>query len=288
VEDHDATVFFSVSQLFRHLAKHPRPLPKVHGITTIYGKQSPDVVDFDIHFTMPNPLFPKFCMSEIATQAANRAMAQATSTHNPKPTGRNARDPDGQYSLHFAVGARIVGITFPDRFAGQWCVGYHDGERGSFPADKITLQMPAKEDVLMNARSSLTAIAKWDFKPKDAKDGGWLKFSKGDRLVCIGYTYVDQWCWSGQTSKGKWGLFPSSFLKELKDMALMPETRPQTARSTSSKSGLGTIMGMGRIKSKHSRNGSVRSVSSAGSGNMVQPMPAVNTVRSQAEQWASL
>ncbi|EHL02216.1 hypothetical protein M7I_1810 [Glarea lozoyensis 74030] len=37
----------------------------------------------------------------------SRAMGQATGTHNPKPTGRNARDPDGQYSLHFAVGARI-------------------------------------------------------------------------------------------------------------------------------------------------------------------------------------
>jgi hypothetical protein len=286
VEVNDATVFFSVSQLFRHLAKHPRPLPDVYGITTIYGRQSPDVVDFDVHFTTPDPQISQFSISEVATKVASRASAQVSSTHNPKPTGRNARDPDGQYSLHFAVGAKIVGIVFPDRFAGQWCTGYYDGERGSFPAEKVTLQIPAKEDVVMNSRSTLTAIAKWDFKPRDARDGGWLKFSKGDRLTCIGYTFVDQWCWSGQTSKGKWGLFPSSFVKELKDGALVPETRPQTARSASSKSsGFGTIIGMGRNKSKHERNGSVRSVSSTGSGVMAMSVPGLNLMRPQVEQW---
>jgi hypothetical protein len=144
--------------------------------------------------------------------------------------------------------------------------------------------MPAKEDVLMNSRSSLTAIAKWDFKPRDAKDGGWLKFNKGDRLTCIGYTFFDEWCWSGQTSKGKWGLFPSSFVKELKDSTLVPETRPHTARSTSSKSsGFGTLIGMGRNKSKHERNGSLRSVSSVGSGNMPMSITGRNLVCGQGE-----
>lgn len=96
-------------------------------------------------------------------------------------------------------------------------MGYHDGERGAFPASEIMLETPAKEDVIMNPQSSLIATARWDFKPKDTKDGGWLRFSKGDRISCIGYTFQDQWCWSGQSSKGKWGLFPSAFVENLQD-----------------------------------------------------------------------
>ncbi|KAG9231692.1 hypothetical protein BJ875DRAFT_468735 [Amylocarpus encephaloides] len=264
VEEHDATVFFSVSQLFRHLAKHPRPLPNIYGINTIYGQQPHDMVDFDLHFTMPDPHLPQHNMTEIASKVACRAKAHASNTHNPKPTGKNARDPDGHQSMHFAAGARIVGITFPDRFAGLWCTGYHDGERGTFPAEKIVLEMPVKEDVLMNSRSSLTAVAKWDFKPKEAKEGNWLKFSKGDRINCIGYTFVDQWCWSGQTGKGKWGLFPSCFVKELKDSNLIPGARPQTAKSVSSKSGWG--LSIGRNKSKHERSNSAKSNETFGIG----------------------
>lgn len=96
-------------------------------------------------------------------------------------------------------------------------MGYHDGERGAFPASEIMLETPAKEDVLMSPQSSLIATARWDFKPKDTKDGGWLRFSKGDKITCIGYTFQDQWCWSGQSSRGKWGLFPAAFVENLQD-----------------------------------------------------------------------
>lgn len=117
----------------------------------------------------------------------------------------------------------------------------------------------------MNSQGSLTAIAKWDFKPKDAKDGRWLKFSKGDRITTIGYRFVDQWCWSGQTSKGKYGLFPSAFVRDLQDSATtLP--RPGTARSSNSKSAFSSIMpslSMSRNKSKHERSGSVKSTGSS-------------------------
>lgn len=234
VEEHDATVFFSVGQLFRHLAKHSHPVPYVAGISVLYGLQPPDMLDFDLHFQNNEPVPAQWTMAEIATKVATRPSAHATIVHHPKSTARTYRDPDGNQTLHFAAGAKIVGITFPDRFNGQWCVGYHDGDRGSFPATNIMLEMPQKEDVLMNPQSSLVAVAKWDFKPKDAiKDGGWLKFSKGDKITCIGYTFQDQWCWSGQTGKGKWGLFPASFVEKLEEGSKLPPSSPSTSRGLS-------------------------------------------------------
>ncbi|KAH6671839.1 hypothetical protein B0J14DRAFT_81810 [Halenospora varia] len=293
VEEHDATVFFSVGQLFRHLAKHPRPLPNVYGITTIYGYQPPEVLDFDLHFTTTDPRPTQYSLGEIATKVATRASAQASSTHNPKPTARNARDPDGNETLHFASGARIVGITFPERWAGAWCVGYHDGARGSFPADKVVLQLPSKEDVLMNSQSNLTAVARWDFKPKEAKDGGWLKFSKGDKIACIGYTFPDHWVWTGQTSKGKWGIFPSTFvhnLKETESRAGPSNPRPVSARSPTSKSSgmsFGSMFPIGRSKTKHERSGSIRSTGSGGSSSMVAGQPGLEVVRQHGSSWKS-
>lgn len=217
MEDHDATVFFSVNQLLRHLASHARPLPKVSGITTVYGFQHVDVVNFDIHFTSQEPKLQIFNMREISQKVATRPSAVGTTTFHPKNSHRDAQDPNGDDVLHFAIGARIVAITFPERFSGTWCRGYHDGGQGSFPASAISLEKPAKEDVLMDPQSTLITTAKWDFKPKDTKDGDWLRFSKGDKIFCIGYTFPDSWCWSGQNSKGKWGLFPAVFVENCQE-----------------------------------------------------------------------
>jgi len=248
-EEHDATVFFSVSQLFRHLSKHQRPLPNISGIVTLYGFQPPEVVDFDVHFTTPQPSTAAYSMIEIAQKVATRPSGQAISTHHPKNTRSNSRDPEGNPVLKFANGARIVGITFPERFGGKWCMGYHDGERGAFPASEFMLDTPAKEDVLMNPQSSLVATARWDFKPKDTKDGGWLKFSKGDRISCIGYTFQDQWCWSGQNSKGKWGLFPAAFVENLQDGG---------GRSSSLSIGSGRLMGTSPVSGRLSTSAGSR------------------------------
>ncbi|KAM3084197.1 hypothetical protein ACMFMG_001698 [Clarireedia jacksonii] len=216
VEEHDATVFFSVTSLFRHLARHPRPLPPVAGITTVYGIQPPSVLDFDIQFTIHEPKLSTYCMSEIRSEVLVRPSAYAITTHHPKPTAKTFKDPDGTNSMHFADGAKIIGITFPERWGGQWCIGYHDGERGSFPANTIQLEAPSKEEVLMNTKSSVTATAKWDWKPsKGEKEAGWLRFARGERILCVGFSLQDQWCWSGCTSKGKWGLFPSAFVENL-------------------------------------------------------------------------
>lgn len=241
----------------------------------LYGFQPVDVVDFDIHMAVAEPKLQTFCMREISQKVATRPSASALVTFHPKLQSRDAKDPDGLPALHFAAGARIVGITFPEKFAGNWCIGYHDGLRGSFPASAIALEKPAKEDVLMDAQSTLITYAKWDFKPKDTRDGDWLRLSKGDKILCIGYTFPDSWCWSGQTTKGKWGLFPRVFVDHCQEGGKVMGGGIQ--RKESSGFGMGLMPKMsilGRKKSKSEmreskdtlRRGSVRSNTSSGSG----------------------
>ncbi|RDW64066.1 hypothetical protein BP5796_10568 [Coleophoma crateriformis] len=232
VEEHDATIFFSVTGFFRHLATHQRPLPTVRGVTVVYGAQPPTMLDFDLHFPSSVPTKSEFCLAAIAQKVTSRAAAYASTTHHPKNKHSTSLDPEGNPALHFASGARIVGITFPSRFKGEWCTGYHDGQKGSFPASAIMLDIPS-EPVLMSPQSQLIATARWDFKPKDAKEGGWLKLSKGERVTNIGYSFQDQWCWSGQSSKGKWGLFPAAFVEDLREATGVPNfsTSPSSLRS---------------------------------------------------------
>ncbi|KAE8441922.1 hypothetical protein EG329_004180 [Mollisiaceae sp. DMI_Dod_QoI] len=284
IEEHDATVFFSVGQLFRHLATHPRPLPNVAGITTLYNLQGPTVVDFDIHFPTNEPSLHVFNIREISQKVATRPTATAIVTHHPKHNHSGSRDPAGDLAMHFAVGAKILGVTFPPQFGGTWCMGYHDGARGAFPASTVTLDLPAREDLVMNQASPLVATAKWDFKPKDAKDTtrGWLKFNKGDLITNIGYTFQDQWCWSGSTNKGKnWGLFPQAFVENLHEgggaLSSSPSVRHKfgfrvptlpMARSPTTNT------------SMNERRTSVRSTNSTGSNNMVQLQPGLEVVQS--------
>jgi hypothetical protein len=68
----------------------------------------------------------------------------------------------------------------------------------------------------MSPKSSLVAIAKWDYKPKDTISG-WLSFNKKDRITRIAFPYPEFWCWSGMNSKGKWGIFPKDFVDSLID-----------------------------------------------------------------------
>jgi hypothetical protein len=247
------------------------------------------VLDFDIHFVTHESKFSQYSMTEIAPKVAARASALAVTTHDPKNNRPSSRDPDGNPTLHFVAGARIVGITFPDRFHGQWCKGYHDGEHGSFPSSSISLELPGREDVLMNAQSNLVATAKWDFKPKDAKEGGWLRFSKGDRVSAVGFAFVDQWCWSGQTgsgSKSKWGLFPAAFVEGLREGTAGNKlgTSPGSVRSGGGGLGLGGLgsrigsLPLGRHRnSNHVSSASMRS---SGSG-IVVPQPGLEVVQSR-------
>jgi hypothetical protein len=82
----------------------------------------------------------------------------------------------------------------------------------------VALDIPSKDNIIMNSRSTLSATARWDHKPKDSNTT-WLSFSKGSKISNIGFPYQDAWCWTGQNTKGKWGVFPAAFVTGLREGA---------------------------------------------------------------------
>ncbi|KAI9730045.1 MAG: hypothetical protein M1818_008314 [Claussenomyces sp. TS43310] len=211
VASHDATVFFSVSQLLRHIQKHPRPLKEVEGIRVLYSDQ-PGAIDFDICFKDMEPRIEP--SNDLTDKLRARPTAVALVTHRQHEKDYKEKDPDGNKTLQFAAGANIVGVTYPPRFNGQWCCGYHDGEKAHFPASTIQLNRPSKENVPLSSKSPLIAIAKWEHRSKDTSSG-WLSFKSNEKITNIGFAYEDFWCWSGMNSKGKYGFFPAAFLEGL-------------------------------------------------------------------------
>lgn len=101
-------VFFTSAQFFRHLQKHPRRLKEVQGIKIIYGPQPENVVDFDVHFlTMDAKISPT---ANIKAKLAAGGTGYALINHRPGTKGFKAIDPERRQTLHFAIGARIVGM----------------------------------------------------------------------------------------------------------------------------------------------------------------------------------
>jgi len=101
-------VFFSTAQLFRHLQKHPRRLKEVEGVKIAYGPQPENVVDFDLHFlTLDAKISPT---ADIKAQIASGGTGYALINHRPGSKGFKAIDPERRQTLHFAEGARIVGM----------------------------------------------------------------------------------------------------------------------------------------------------------------------------------
>ncbi|KAI0972666.1 hypothetical protein F4678DRAFT_47704 [Xylaria arbuscula] len=207
LEESDSTVFFNQKQLFAHMSRHPRPLPKVTGITVIEELELPPHLkdNFDLH--MPHPP-TESVMIGIAREVARLPMAVATDTRKISH-GTMRLPPDRQAALHFSIGAKIVGIEFPAKYDGKWAIGWHDGIRAAFEADAVRLDAPPKAEVRMQATSSVQAVARWKWNQKG--DDRWLKFDKGDVIKNISWVYAEHWCWSGTTSKGS-GVFPQSHL----------------------------------------------------------------------------
>ncbi|KAI1177458.1 hypothetical protein F4777DRAFT_542162 [Nemania sp. FL0916] len=207
LEESDATVFFNQKQLFAHMTRHPRPLPKVAGFTIIEDATRPPALsdNFDLHF----PHAPAVSvMVGLAREVARLPAAVATDTRK-LTHGTMRLPPDRQPVLHFAVGARIVGIEFPPRYDGKWAIGWHDGVRAAFETDAVMLEAPPNTEVKMQSNSSVQAVARWKWNQKG--DSRWLKFDKGDVIKNISWVYTDHWCWSGSTSRGS-GVFPQSHL----------------------------------------------------------------------------
>ncbi|KAI1336304.1 hypothetical protein F5Y15DRAFT_395220 [Xylariaceae sp. FL0016] len=225
-EESDATVFFNQRQLFAHMARHSRPMPEVHGITVLEEAEKPREVkdNFDLH--LPNPPVQSV-MTGLSREVAALPAAVATDTRKPH-NGILRTPPDRTPVLHFAVGARIVGIEFPAKYDGKWAIGWHDGVRAAFEIDAVQFEAPPKGEVKMQqGSSSMQAVARWKWNQKG--DERWLKVDKGDTIKNITWSYTDHWCWSGTTSKG-WGIFPQTHL----DPNSVRSAQPGDAASISS------------------------------------------------------
>lgn len=231
VREGDATVFRGADELLRHVASHPRPLPGVPGVTVLYGKEvlatDVRVNDFDVWLTEPLPQQQQRGQG-VPPEVARLPVATAVRGHVQRYGEKKLPRPDGEGAdslLQFFEGARIIGVEFPGKCAGKWCTGWHDGRWGYFPAKNVELEkpVPGRLDAPPLLRgiggSGVTVVAKWKFDPgAAAKEGeGWLRFDKGERLTNVGWPVEagkQAWCWSGSTSKGKFGVFPRSHIDE--------------------------------------------------------------------------
>ncbi|KAK2613759.1 hypothetical protein N8I77_000649 [Diaporthe amygdali] len=206
----DATVFFSQKQIFNHLARHPRPLPHVPGLTVVESADiGPHANNYDLHFLNP-PL--KSHLATIMRDLAALPTATALQTYRSTPTSSVKRPTDGQEVVNFASGARILGIIFPEKYHGEWCLGWSDHQYAAFPADTIKLEEPRKSEIRLQGSSSMRAVSRWKFSVRD-KSSEWLSFSKGEIITNIGWSHKEHWCWSGTNSKGKTGIFPRSHIE---------------------------------------------------------------------------
>lgn len=209
IDDYDATVFFSAEQLIRHLSKHARPVHDVDGIKVCYGARYG--LDLDLGFESRDF---KPSRSILPDQLPCLPTARTLVRNRSKNWKESPKDPDGRPALPFARGANIVGITFPPRFGGQWCLGFHDGEHALFQLNCVLLNLPPKDEIPIEQSSRNVAIARWDHKPRDTS-AGWLPFLKKDKIRHISYPSRDHWCYSGKNSEGVFGLFPRDFVGDL-------------------------------------------------------------------------
>ncbi|KAK1594334.1 SH3 domain-containing protein [Colletotrichum navitas] len=226
LEECDATVFFSQKKLFEHLARHPRPLPQVPGITVIEEAEIPSDLrnNYDLHFRAP----PKeSSLTGKQTEIARRPTATATQTVKRMYGMRLLYDNTPAFEL--ANGARVLGIVFPEKYNGEWVMGWHEENFGSAPLDVLKLEPPPKEEIRMDTTSNISAVARWKFAPKTKDGGDWLRFDQGDVITNISWTWQDHWCWSGTNAKGVWGIFPQTHI----DSNTIRETSDRSSVSSS-------------------------------------------------------
>ncbi|KFG88184.1 hypothetical protein MANI_015841 [Metarhizium anisopliae] len=211
VDECDSTVFTNTKALFTHLSHHPRPLPEVPGIAVVEGLEMPAHLrnDFDVWFRNPPEAHPaQLNMSEIAGKATG-----TTRDHSRRLYGQRLLF-DRSPALELCHGAKVTGITWPEKHNGEWVFAWHDGIHASTPADIVKLDAPPPEEIKMDCSSLIRAKSRWKFvyRDKEKDKSLWLKFDKNEAITNISYVSPDHWCWSGTNAKGKWGIFPKVFL----------------------------------------------------------------------------
>lgn len=182
LDESDATVFYTTKALFNHLARHPRPLPKVPGIA-VEEANVPETLrnNYDIHFPSPPVTHPALANhDDIVDRPSGVAKQESRRLYGQKVLY------DRSAALELDSGARITGIRWPVKYKGKWILAWHDGVFASVPADVIRLNAPPPAEVKMGGTSNVCAKARWKFMPKEKDSGNWLRFDKGDIITNIG------------------------------------------------------------------------------------------------------
>lgn len=185
----DATVFFSRAALFRHLSRHPRPLPAVAGVSVVDQVDIPKELhnDYDLHFISPPVLHPAL---DSAGEIAH--LPNAVARENVRRTVGLRYPPDRGPTHELINGARLTGVTWPNSYGGEWCMTWHDGSYAAIPFNCVRLDPPSHEDVKLGGASLVRAKAKWKFsiRDKDKNAADWLKFDKNEIITNIRCKYV--------------------------------------------------------------------------------------------------
>lgn len=191
LDSSDATVFFNREALFSHIARHPRPLPKVAGVVVVDQVEVPPELrnDFDVHITRPPVSHPAL---ESAAEVAYLPTAVATS-HVRRLFGIRLL-PDLTPALELVKGAKITGVAWPAKYNGEWCMAWHDGAYASVPFENLKLDPPSSDAIKIGATSLVRAKARWKHSPRDKDKGiAWLKFDKNEIITNINCKYIALW-----------------------------------------------------------------------------------------------
>ncbi|KAM5348209.1 hypothetical protein ACJ41O_008033 [Fusarium nematophilum] len=265
----DATVFVSQKSLFAHLARHPRPLPDIAGFTIIDEAEVPSQYrnDYDLHFKAPTETHPVVEKGdEIATMPTGTSKEAARRMYGQRLLY------DRTPALEMVQGARIGGLSWPPKYLGEWCFGWHDGVYASLPMEILRLDPPPPTDIKMDGTSAVQATARWKFNPKDKTKGDWLKFDKDEVITNISWSYQEFWCWSGTNAKGKWGIFPQAFIDiaTLREFSGSGSDRASILSNEKNKS----MSVLSRFSTRKSaRPGRPASVAGSTGSNEIQPPP---------------
>jgi hypothetical protein len=119
---------------------------------------------------------------------ARLATAVAVRDHYRR-SGRGKLDKPPKYEadmLEFMEGARIVGIIFPEKWGGKYCLGRHDGDFGAFPAKAIEMRPPQETEIPMGGENGMSVTTRWKWQPPGVVGPApWLSFGKGEAITNV-------------------------------------------------------------------------------------------------------